>query len=147
MFLKFLIERAVPILNFFRQAPYWTHSMDDLRILPQKSVGRDLAFFIDNQNLMLLPKYEVHDVLHVILGYGTTPIEEMKLQGFMIGNRSSTFGGKVLFVLGLVIKPEYWKQVKKELKRGRHAAIIRGIDFNNLVHVKTEELRINLNIA
>ena len=147
MFLKFLIESAVPFLNFFRPAPYWTHSMDGLRTLPQESVGRDLAFFIDKQNLMLLPKYEVHDVLHVILGYGTTPIEEMKLQGFMIGNRSSTFGGKVLFVLGLIIKPEYWKIVRKELKRGREASVIRGIDFNNLVHVKTEDLRINLNIA
>lgn len=144
--LQFLIVSAVPVLNFFRTVPKWSHSINDLRCLPVHSVGNDLAFFLDNRNLMLLPKYEVHDLLHVLLDYGTTPLEEMKLQGFMAGNGSSSFGGKVLFALGLLIKPEYYKAVRCELARGKNARAIRGIDFNTLVSRRTESLRRELNI-
>ena len=117
--LGFLIKVAVPFLNKFRKTPQWPFTLEELRLLPNESIGNDLAIFLDSQHLKLLPKYEVHDMLHVLLGYGVTPKEEVKLQGFMCGNGSATFGGKVLFIIGLVIKPEYAKSVLKEYKRGK----------------------------
>lgn len=146
LFLKFLIIRAVPFLNLFRKTPKWEHSIQELRNLPEGSIGNDLAMFLDGQNLALLPKYEVHDLLHVFLDYGTTPFEEMKLQGFMVGNKSSTFGGKVLFVIGLIIKPEYFKAVRKEYVRGMKATLIRSIDFNRVVTRETHLLRAEINV-
>lgn len=144
--LKFLIETAVPSLNRFRQAPKWDHPIEKLRALPEESIGKELARFIDLQNLMLLPKYEVHDLLHVLLGYGTSPYEELKLQGFMLGNGSATFAGKVLFLLGLFIKPEYYSSLRVEFERGKKAKLIRNYDFNELVTEKTLSLRTELNV-
>ena len=146
LLLKFLIIGAVPFLNLFRKTPRWDHSIHDLRNLPKGSIGNDLAMFLDNQNLMLLPKYEVHDLLHVFLEYGTTPFEEMKLQGFMVGNNSSTFGGKVLFLIGLIIKPEYFRAVRKEYTRGKKATLIRSINFNTVVTEQTHVLRSELKV-
>lgn len=144
--IKFLIEIAVPFLNKFRKTPKWNHPIENLRKMPKNSIGNDLAYFIDIQNLMLLPKYEVHDLLHVLLNYGTTPHEELKLQSFMVGNGSATFPGKILFLIGLMIKPEYYKSLKKEVKRGKKAKLIKSYDFNKLVMEKSIVLRQQLNI-
>ncbi len=139
--LKFLIERAVPFLNRFRRKPFWPLSQDEMRQLPEGTLGKDVAQFLDAQNLSLLPKYEVHDTLHVLLNYGTTPKEELKLQGFMMGNKSVTFGGKVLFAISLVVKPEYLKEIRQEMKRGKKAKSIKEIQFTEILALETEEIR------
>jgi len=136
-----MIERAVPFLNRFRKKPYWSLSQNEMRQLPIGSLGRDVAKFLDDQNLNLLPKYEVHDTLHVLLSYGTSPKEELKLQGFMIGNRSVTFGGKVLFALSLIIKPEYLSAIREEMKRGKKAKSIKEINFSEALGLQTVQLR------
>jgi ubiquinone biosynthesis protein Coq4 len=139
--LKIMIERAVPFLNRFRKKPYWPYTQNEMRQLPSGTLGKDVADFLDSQNLTLLPKYEVHDTLHVLLNYGTNPKEELKLQGFMIGNKSVTFGGKVLFGISLVIKPEYLKAIRKEMKRGKNAKSIKGIKFTEILTLETREIR------
>lgn len=145
--LSWLIESAVPLLNMFRNPPKWPYTLSDQRQFPSGSLGREVANFLDTKNLPLLPKYEVHDALHVLFQYGTTPFEEMRLQGFMVGNGSSTFAGKVLFVLGLVIMPEYWPQLKLDLQRGREAKSIGDYNFELLVLEDTSVLRKRLRIA
>ncbi|MFT5822369.1 MAG: ubiquinone biosynthesis protein Coq4 [Crocinitomix sp.] len=139
--LQIMIERAVPFLNRFRKKPYWPYSQEQMRNLPTGTLGNDVANFLDAQNLSLLPKYEVHDTLHVLLNYGTTPKEELKLQGFMIGNKSVTFGGKVLFGISLIVKPEYLKEIRQEIKRGKKAESIQGINFIEVLDMETSQIR------
>lgn len=130
--LKWLIESAVPFLNLFRDPPKWPFNIDQHRMMPQGSLGNELAVFLDSRKLSLLPKYEIHDVMHVLLGYGTTALEEMKLQAFVIGNGSATFAGKVLFITGLIIKPEYIKQLRKEISAGKNAKQLSRVNFSEL---------------
>lgn len=139
--LSWMIETAVPFLNMFRNPPKWPYTLYDQRNFPSGSLGREVAYFLDSRGLPLLPKYEVHDTLHVLFQYGTTPFEEMRLQGFMIGNGSSTFAGKVLFVLGLIIMPEYWPQLKLDLQRGRDAKSIKNYNFELLILENTQDIR------
>lgn len=139
--LKWMIETAVPLLNIFRATPEWHYSMAQQREFPEGTLGRDLAIFLDSLGLPLLPKYEVHDTLHVLLAYGTSPLEELKLQGFMLGNGSCTFAGKCLFALGVVIVPDHWSELKPEIQRGATVARIAGSDFNQLIREKTGDLR------
>lgn len=141
--LKWLIETAVPFLNLFRNPPQWPFDIKQHRMMPEGSLGNAVAVFLDEKNLPLLPKYEIHDVMHVLLGYGITPFEEIKLQAFMIGNGSSTFAGKVLFVIGLLIKPEYTKQLLKEMSAGKKAKQLSRFNFSevqtgNLVVLRNE---------
>ena len=136
-----MIEGAVPLLNRFRKKPHWPLSQSEMRQLPSETLGNEVAKFLDDQNLTLLPKYEVHDTLHVLLGYGTSPKEELKLQGFMIGNKSVTFGGKVLLALSLIIKPEYLTAIREEMKRGKEAESIKKINFSEALKSQTTQLR------
>lgn len=145
--LKQLIVSSVPFLNFFRKPACWPFTLDQHRTMPAGSLGNDVALFLDGQHLELLPKYEVHDTLHVLLRYGTSPLEEMKLQGFMIGNRSATFPGKVLFAIGVLIIPEYWTQLREEIRRGRAAEKIAGYDFTAVLSEQTGTVREYLKIS
>ncbi len=141
-----MIESAVPFLNKFRNPPEWPLTIGDHRQMKKGTLGNDVALFLDERQLPLLPKYEVHDTIHVLAGYGTTPFEELKLQAFMIGNGSSTFPGKVLFVLGLMIKPEFRKPLKHEFEKGRKAKPIAQCNFFELINENTETLRAGLRI-
>lgn len=144
--LSWLIESAVPFLNMFRNPPKWPYTLDDQRNFPKGSLGREVAAFLDARGLPLLPKYEVHDTLHVLFQYGTTPFEEMRLQGFMIGNGNSTFAGKVLFILGLIIMPEYWPYLKQDLQRGKEANSLKNYEFETLVLENAVKIRSNMRL-
>lgn len=144
--LKWMIETAVPFLNLFRNPPQWPFTLNQQREMPVGSLGKDVAVFLDSRNLPLLPKYESHDHVHILLGYGTTPLEELKLQAFMVGNGSSSFAGKVLFVLGVLITPEYWPVLKTEIKRGQSADRIANYQLEKLANDPTETLRATLKI-
>lgn len=142
-----MIESAVPFLNNFRNPPKWPYTIDQHRAMERGTLGNEVARFLDGKELPLLPKYEVHDTIHVLAGYGTTPLEELKLQAFMIGNGSSTFPGKVLFLLGLMIKPEYTNVLRRELQRGQQARQLAGFDFAQLVLEDARSVRSRLRIA
>ena len=74
-FLAKLIEVSVPILNTFRNPTPWPYSMQDLSGMEKETFGRELYNLLRNRNLNYLPKYEIHDAYHTLLGYGTTVTE------------------------------------------------------------------------
>ena len=42
-------------------------------------LGRDLALFLEKEGLELIPKFESHDVYHVLLKYKTTVVDEARM--------------------------------------------------------------------
>src|SRR5215470_3150407 len=104
--LEWMIVRAVPILNRFRLRTEWQHSLDEVRHFPAGSWGAYLANFLDARQFTdFLTNYEAHDAFHTLLDYDTNVVGEMRLQAFMVGNRSASFAGRVLFVLGSLLLP------------------------------------------
>jgi ubiquinone biosynthesis protein Coq4 len=144
--ITFSIEKAVPVLNLFRKKSSWKHPLTSIRNFPDQTLGKELALFLDQRKMQLLPQYEVHDVLHVVLNYDTSPTEEFLLQGFMIGNGSSSFGGKVLAYLGMMIIPERIPAFRTAFRRGRQAKSIQLFELENCLEFKLTDLRINLNL-
>ncbi|HNP88256.1 MAG TPA: hypothetical protein PKK78_19110 [Kouleothrix sp.] len=68
-----------------------------------------------------MTNYEVHDAFHTLLDYDTNVIGELRLQAFMVGNRSASFAGRVLLGAGLLILPELWPQLGYDMSRGRQS--------------------------
>jgi ubiquinone biosynthesis protein Coq4 len=121
--LTFLIIQAVPALNRLRPRSSWLHSLDALRHFPAQSWGAELAAFLDNRGFDdFLPNYEAHDAFHTLLEYETDVHGELRLQAFMLGNRSASVAGRGLFVVGLLLMPELWPQLQRDYKRGRQSA-------------------------
>jgi ubiquinone biosynthesis protein Coq4 len=140
-----MINKAVPALNIFRNPKTWPYSLDEIRQFQKGSLGFEMAIFLDKRGFGLLPKYEVHDAVHTILKYNTTTVGELKLQAFMWGNKSSSYAGRVLFLIGLFFLPELWKELKLDYERGKKAAErIENWDIASLIDKDLFALRLQL---
>lgn len=120
-FVAWMIHRAVPALNVFRNPKPFPYTLEEMRKFPYGTLGYEVAAFLDKRDFDLLPKYEIHDAVHTILKYNTTTVGELKLQAFMWGNKSSSFAGRVLFLIGICVLPELWNELRLDLERGRNA--------------------------
>lgn len=142
-----LISWSVPFLNVFRKPKPWPYEFNELKNFEEGALGRELYVFLHSRNLEYLPKYEEHDAYHVLLGYGTTVTEELRLQCFMWGNRNSTFAGKVLFLLGYIVFPSKHDMFKIDIDRGRKAKKLSGIEVASIIPMQLNQLRIDLCIS
>jgi ubiquinone biosynthesis protein COQ4 len=117
-----------------------------LRQLPEGTLGRALAqYYVDNGIKVLECPYpirtdvdyltqryrEIHDVVHLVTGYGTDPIGELEVQVFLMGNVG--FRRTIMTVLSAAIArpyglPPIWKYAKR-----LRAAYDRGLRSEELV--------------
>ena len=129
-----MIGSSVPFLNFFRKPKHWPITLEEMSNLAQGTLGAETALFLQKRNFDLLPQYEDHDMIHTLLGYNTTTSGELRLQAFMWGNGSSSFEGRVLFIIGLVVFPEMWEMLLEDYRRGKRAVFKIGKwDFVGLI--------------
>ena len=70
-------------MNYFRRPNPWPFSLEDIQFMNEESLGLELYDFLNDRGLGYLPKYDVHDAYHALLGYVTPVTEELKLQAFM----------------------------------------------------------------
>jgi hypothetical protein len=115
-----LIRDSVPVLNLVRRHTPWP-TLGELRSYPAGTLGREVAAFLDERGLPFQVRYENHDAIHAILDYETDIQGEMELQAFMWANGSSSFAGRVLFVVGGLLLPEQWAAMLRGFARGRSA--------------------------
>jgi len=119
--LSWMIRQSVPGLNLLRHPPPWPYSSAELSRFSSGTWGAELAGFLQARHLNLLTKYETHDAFHVLLGYDTNVVGEIRLQAFMLGNRSASFAGRILLLLGSVLMPELRPQLYRDFMRGRNS--------------------------
>jgi ubiquinone biosynthesis protein Coq4 len=141
-----LIGASVPFLNRFRRPRPFPYTLEELRQLPSDTLGAQTASFLDQRHFDFLPMYETHDVIHTLLEYGTTTTGELRLQAFMVGNRSASFAGRILFLIGAPLLPEIWRQLKHDFLRGRRARQISRLDFTIALRQDVRQLREQLKI-
>ena len=139
-----MIKWSVPFLNVFRNPPPWPFSFDELGCMEQGTLGRALYGFLTSREPGYLPKYEVHDAYHALLGYNTTVTDELRLQAFMWGNGNSTFAGRILFVLGYVLFAGKRKVLQQDIEKGRTAMPLKGYSVADMIPLDLSQLRIEL---
>ena len=142
-----MIGAAVPLLNFFRPEPSWPVPLEQLRVHSKDTLGFATAELLGQRGFDLLPNYETHDMIHALLQYKTTTTGELELQAFMFGNRSASFEGRILLILGLLIVPELSPRLIHAYRRGRTAnERLEDWEFTQLVDQPIVTLRIKLGI-
>lgn len=117
-----------------------------LRTLEEGTVGREVANMLDERNYRLIPKFENHDLKHVILQYEMTMIDEIKMQAYLIGNGNSTFPCLLFFALGLFY-PSTWSSLYNEYCCGKRMKSIHLLTLDDcknecLIKIRNEFGRI-----
>jgi len=138
-----LVEWSKPWYTrlFKRDTEAWVHSRQSLLQFPPKSLGRELAEFLCKENLNLLPKLEDHDVMHVLMRYKTTVVDEARMQFFLLGNRKRSVYALVCALASVFLIPEYLRTFYDEFQKGRQCAKVWAWDFRHLLHEPVDILR------
>lgn len=107
--------------------------LDALRRLPDGTTGREVVRLLDEKGYRLIPKFESHDLKHLILGYEMTMKDEIRMQGYLIGNGNRTWPCLLFFMLG-VFYPGVWMQLYREFRKGRNRKSIHFLTIENCMH-------------
>ncbi len=106
---------------------------DDLARLPLGTLGRELVVSCDRQQLRPFTtgprRKQLHDLIHVITGYGTDAIGEAEVQAFLLGAKFSPL--QILLGLGLLRliarqqtwSPDVWQRLQQAYDRGQRSTL------------------------
>ncbi|RYF85376.1 MAG: hypothetical protein EOO03_13370 [Chitinophagaceae bacterium] len=134
-------QMALPILKMVRKPELFPYSMEELMNFPPGSMGKDLATFIAQKKLKLLPYYARHDIKHILLQYDTTDDGEVCLQMFMMGNGHLSFPVLATVLYGSITMPEHWSKFKAAFSRGKNCRPIHGWEWFALLPQQTRYLQ------
>ena len=138
-----LVEWTKPWYGrFFQKSKMpWKTGLDKLKTFPPKTLGGDLAHFLEKEDLSLMPKFESHDVYHVLLKYKTTVVDEARMQFFLMGNRKYSLLIIGTNMIALIFYPEKIRSFIREFQKGRKAIPIAKWNFEFLLNEPTMSLR------
>jgi ubiquinone biosynthesis protein COQ4 len=109
-----------------------------LRTLPEGTLGKLLAHYYEENGIApfespypvrndveyLAKRYrELHDMVHIVTGYGTDPISELELQAFVFGNLGLRHPVLILTLTGIFMPmslPPVWTYFHKLRAAYRH---------------------------
>lgn len=135
----------VQVLHPNRQP--WAISMQSLSELPAESLGKRLHDFFHSNNLKIEPRYEKHDVFHVIAGYGVGVDNELAIVFFMLGNGKFSVFNLGAAPVALLLYPDKWAAFKRHYQRGKQYKCLDSYNFENLLSNNYQELMDELAIG
>jgi ubiquinone biosynthesis protein Coq4 len=104
-------------------------NLESLRQLPSGTLGRSLADHLDQQQFQPFTtgprRKQLHDAVHVLTGYDTSPIGEAEVQAFLLGAKFHPV--QIALGLGtvrLIYKscspcPHLWQRIGQAYQRGQ----------------------------
>ncbi len=135
------ISGIISILQTVYDMKPYKQKLANLRLLPKGTVGNALSEMLDQHQLHLIPKYESHDLKHLILGYGMTPKDEIKMQVFLLGNGNYTITCLLFASLGIFM-PQYWSEFRAEFQKGKRSISILHLELEDCMNMDFEKIKI-----
>ncbi len=139
--IKVSFDLAVSIIEYFSNMEPYHEKVAQLRPLKDGTLGKEIANCLDDHNLSLVPKFESHDLKHVLLDYKMTPEGEIRLQAFMIGNGNYSLASFVIFLFGAVLLPDLWSVFLSDFKKGRKSIPIAQWSIEEYAQYNLNELK------
>jgi hypothetical protein len=142
---RFIIKKSFNtsvwmIERFHNMKPY-NEKLEELRNYPDGTLGHDMAKCLDEDKLGFVPNYESHDLKHVLLEYKMTPVDEIRMQAFMLGNGNYTFPCFAILTFGAILLPDEWTTLRKDYKRGKRSKAIFLWTIEDFAEFQTSFLR------
>ncbi len=142
-FLLFVIAFAQKNYRRFfkRKKRQWTFTEEQLLYFQADSLGRKLGEFYKTHGFRMIPKYENHDVHHLLTSYGTKMPEEIAMQYLLLGNgkRSAYLLGAITF--GTFVYPEHFKMYLNAFRKGRKMITFHHWNFEEMLDKNVHSLK------
>jgi hypothetical protein len=132
---------SVWTIEQFHDKNYYTDQVENLRKYPIGTLGHDIARCLDDNKLGLVPKYESHDLKHVLLDFKMTPVDEIRMQAFMLGNGNYTIPCFAILTFGAILLPDEWSTFYKDFKIGQKSKPISSWTIEKYADFQTQTLR------
>jgi ubiquinone biosynthesis protein Coq4 len=134
------ISGIISILQTIYDMKPYEQKLANLRQMPKGTVGKEMSKMLDAHQLRLIPKYESHDLKHLLLGYGMTPKDEIKMQVFLLGNGNFTLTCLLFASLGIFM-PDSWREFRAEYQKGKRSISILHLELEDCCGENFEELK------
>ncbi|TDO95652.1 hypothetical protein [Flavobacterium sp. 245] len=128
------------LLEFIHGKNYLTPKLNYLRTLQLGTVGREVAEMLDSKQYRLIPKFENHDLKHIVLEYEMSMKDEIRMQAYLIGNGNFTFPCLIFFSLG-TFYPSIWKDLLNEYKQGKTTKSIHFLTLDDCMELKLIDIK------
>ena len=112
----------------------------ELNNLPKGTVGFEVSKLILQNNYRLIPKFENHDLKHLVLDYKMTIQDELKMQAYLIGNGNHTIACLLFFSL-VILYPSIWRNLFHEFHQGRKSTSIHFLTLENCKNLQLTEIK------
>jgi len=142
--IKVSFDASVSTIEYFSKMDKYHQQVDELRKLKNGTLGKEIANCLDDHKLTLVPKYESHDLKHVLLDYKMTAEDEIRMQAFMIGNGNYSIPSFTIFFFGAILLPDLWLIFYSDFKKGRQTVQISKWTINDFANRPISELRTEL---
>jgi hypothetical protein len=132
---------SVWLIEKFSNTKKYKEKVNGLNALQEGTLGKDIAECLAKNNLRLVPGYESHDLKHVLLDYKMNPVDEIRMQAFMLGNGNISIPSLAIFFYGFLLLPNKWKIFYKDFKAGLASQPIKHWQIDQYSTAYTKELR------
>jgi len=132
---------SVWTIEQFHDIAIYEQKARQLQELPDGTLGKDIANCLEKNNLRLVPNFESHDLKHVLLDFKMTPVDEIRMQAFMLGNGNYSIPSFVIFIFGALLLPDFWVTFYKDYKNGQNSKPIKTWTIEDYAHCQTSTLR------
>ena len=139
--IKTSFHLSVWTIEQFHDIALYEQKAKKLQELPDGTLGKDIANCLQKNGLRLVPKYEDHDLKHVLLDFKMTPVDEIRMQAFMLGNGNYSIPSFAIFIFGFLLLPDLWTIFYKDFRNGRNSKPIATWTIEEYAHCKTSTLR------
>lgn len=139
--IKNTFHLSVWTIEQFHDIAVYEQKASKLNELPDGTLGKEIASCLEKNNLRLVPGYENHDLKHVLLHFKMTPVDEIRLQAFMLGNGNYTLPSFAIFLFGALFLPDLWSTFYKDFVNGQNAKPISTWTIEEYAHCKIATLR------
>jgi len=132
---------SVWIIESFTSNSELKLKLEKLDNLDEGTVGKEIANCLKANNLNFVPYYESHDLKHVLLDFKMTPLDEIRMQAFMLGNGNWSVPSVAIFMFGALLLPSKWPLFVQDFRKGRAAIKIKDWAIEDYANRQLDELK------
>lgn len=125
-----------------KRRPLHEDLITKMKTSEEGTIGKELFYFLEKNQLQLIPYFESHDLKHVILGYGTEITDELQLISFTFGNiKFPFFITYILWINFVLWTPETWKNIVTHYNMGKTLPPVSQYPVQKLLHIPLKDFR------